>query len=262
MLKKLVDALNATGYPFAEYGWSTKPTGDYGVVSADGSSQLRANNDSAAEKLLEGAVDLFTADFGSAPLSAIENVLRTAGLSWSLEDLQFEKSTGYLHYTWSWKGPDCAPNICRIRFVMHGKTVEQWKIKGELPDEPLREGYIDDDGLCCVRTNWDTPIAPAAGDTNYTAEYHPFGFAQSIRVYNGKTPDENGLPTQTQHWTQTQLEAFRRKTRDEGVAGKAVWISEMRTYAHIGNLSIRAQGTEGVMAFPPNSELWDAKFQI
>ena len=31
----LVSALQATGIPFAEYGWKTRPEGAYGVVSLD-----------------------------------------------------------------------------------------------------------------------------------------------------------------------------------------------------------------------------------
>ena len=100
MLDTLKDALNATGYSFAHFGWSHAPTGDYGVYAEDGANDLEAN-DKHAEKAIEGTVDYFTRNDSGAPQIVIEAAFETVpGLSWYLNSVQFEQNTGYIHYEW------------------------------------------------------------------------------------------------------------------------------------------------------------------
>ena len=98
-MRRLHNALNATGYPFEHYGWSKAPDGDYGVYAEDSGEDFVAN-DVHLERGTVGTVDLFTRDDTSAPRDAVEAVLNAAGASWYLNTIQFEEDTGYIHYEW------------------------------------------------------------------------------------------------------------------------------------------------------------------
>ena len=98
----LSERLAATGYPFAHYGFSTTAKellGDYGVVSENGSEDFIAN-DIHLERGTTGTVDLFTRDDSDAPRNAIEAVLNAAECAWTLNTVQYEDDTGYIHYEW------------------------------------------------------------------------------------------------------------------------------------------------------------------
>lgn len=100
MPDKLQEALDATGYRFAPYGWSHSPSGDYGTFAPDGANDLYAN-DSHAEKAIEGTVDYFTRDATGTPQAVIEAALESIeGCAWYLNSVQFEDSTGYIHFEW------------------------------------------------------------------------------------------------------------------------------------------------------------------
>lgn len=95
----LLEALNTTYYPFAMYGWSHAPSGDYGVLAWSGGADFEANG-IHTERGTEGTVDLFTRDPTDAPRNAVEAVLNSEGIAWSLNTIQFENDTGYIHYEW------------------------------------------------------------------------------------------------------------------------------------------------------------------
>ena len=82
-MDELKNALTATGYQFAHFGWSKAPAGDYGVH---------------AERATECSVDYFTRDDTGTPKDAIETAL--APFAWYLNSIQFEEDTGYIHYEW------------------------------------------------------------------------------------------------------------------------------------------------------------------
>lgn len=98
-METLLNLLNQTSYPFAHFGWSKAPDGDYGVVSESGGEDL-VSDDVHLERGTEGTVDLFTRDDTSAPRNAVEAVLNAAGAAWHLNSVQFEDDTGYIHYEW------------------------------------------------------------------------------------------------------------------------------------------------------------------
>lgn len=100
MLDALKDALNATGYKFAHFGWSKAPAGDWGVYAEDGAHDLEAD-DLHAERAFEGTVDYFTRDDTGAPQVVIEAALATVpGLAWYLNSVQYEQDTGFIHLEW------------------------------------------------------------------------------------------------------------------------------------------------------------------
>ena len=98
-MHELVAALNSTGYAFAHFGWSSAPTGDYGIYAEEKSNDLRANN-VHCETVLRLTVDYFTRDDSQTPRRTIEAALNSIGCAWYLNSTQFENETGYVHLEW------------------------------------------------------------------------------------------------------------------------------------------------------------------
>lgn len=173
MKNKITTALEATGFPFADYGWSDKPKGDYGVVSIDGQAALRADRDSAAETIAKGTVDLFTRDFTLHPLHAIGNVLRGLGITWKLEGIDFEPDPGYLHYAWSFADTGGALNPVITFRNADGTELKSLRLPygailvytGETPAKPDNPPYV------YTFTGWTPGIVPATEDATYTAAF-------------------------------------------------------------------------------------------
>lgn len=96
---RLETALAATGYSFAHHGWSHAPAGDYGVWSEESGRDLVANG-RHIETGTRVYVHLFTRDATKAPRVAVETQLNTLREPWSLNTIQYENSTGFIHYEW------------------------------------------------------------------------------------------------------------------------------------------------------------------
>ena len=92
------EILKATGLPFAQYGWSKAPSGDYGVWADDGANDLESDN-LHTEKVTEGTIDYFTRDPSETIRTTIESALN-GKVAWYLNSIQFESDTGYIHYEW------------------------------------------------------------------------------------------------------------------------------------------------------------------
>ena len=100
----LVDVLNLfTDIPFTEFAWSEAPAGGYGVVSADGQDEFRADADPVAEKMLTGYVDVYVKAADPDPTDDVEGAMRAIGVWFSMESIQLEQETGFLHFEWRWK---------------------------------------------------------------------------------------------------------------------------------------------------------------
>lgn len=122
----LIRELTATGIPFAAYGWSKAPKGDYGVFSLDGANDLIAAG-RHVERATRLTVDLFTRaidiDVVFAPhgsdgyetpppeelythfehnpkKEAVEAALERVECAWYLNSVQFEDDTGFVHFEW------------------------------------------------------------------------------------------------------------------------------------------------------------------
>lgn len=100
----LVDVLNLfTDIPFTEFAWSEAPEGGHGVVSADGQDEFRADADPVAEKMLTGYVDVYVKASDPDPTDDVEGAMRAIGVWFSMESIQLEPETGFLHFEWRWK---------------------------------------------------------------------------------------------------------------------------------------------------------------
>lgn len=98
-MDELATALATTGYSFAHYAWSHAPSGDYGVYAEDAGADFEADG-IHAEKALEVTVDYFTRDDSGTPQATIESALEAFNRPWYLNTIQYEDTTGYIHYEW------------------------------------------------------------------------------------------------------------------------------------------------------------------
>lgn len=99
MLDELKNALEATGFPVAHFGWSAASDAPYLVYGEDGDNDLSAD-DSRVERAVEGTVDLYTRDDTGTDLVIVEAALEESGAAWYYASTQFELETGLLHHEW------------------------------------------------------------------------------------------------------------------------------------------------------------------
>ena len=101
MYDELVTALKGTGIPFAEYGWSTRPTGVYGVVQLERSVETLDGDDEIQNRAYEGSIDLYMPTRDKTKIEQVKEVLRAhCDGAFSLSSIQHEEETGLLHYEW------------------------------------------------------------------------------------------------------------------------------------------------------------------
>ncbi len=127
-LAGLVDALNIfTMIPFTEFAWENAPKDGYGVVSPDGQIELKADADPAAEKMLTGTIDVFVKATDRDPTNDVENAMRAIGVWFSMESIQLEQETSYVHFEWRWRDVTNTvrkPILNELPIMLHIKTQE------------------------------------------------------------------------------------------------------------------------------------------
>ena len=99
----LVEALQATDIPFEEYGWKTRPTGTYGVITPDMEAGSMEGDSEKLDRSWEASVDVFFSRIADrrTVISTVENVLRSVcGSGWELNSNQHETQTGLFHIEW------------------------------------------------------------------------------------------------------------------------------------------------------------------
>ena len=99
----LVAALKATGIPFEEYGWRTRPEGTYGVISLDMEAGSEGGDGEKLDRTWEVSVDVYFRKKAErkAAITAVETVLRSVcGACWELNSKQHETQTGLFHIEW------------------------------------------------------------------------------------------------------------------------------------------------------------------
>lgn len=170
----LVDALNLlTDLPFTEWAWSEAPADGYGVVTADGQSELKADADPAAEKMLTGYVDVFIKATAPDPTEDVEDAMRAIGVWFRMESIQFEPESGYLHFEWRWVDAigTAGEDLYVIEFTgIEGIISRQIVKAGETPDAPTVTDTTSD-GIVYRFADWDKQVIPATENTVYTATY-------------------------------------------------------------------------------------------
>ena len=99
----LVEKLKATGIPFAEYGWKTRPEGTYGVITPDMEAGSANGDGEKLDRAWDTSVDLFFPRLADrkALTRAVETAMKeVCGDSWSVNSIQYEQQTGLFHVEW------------------------------------------------------------------------------------------------------------------------------------------------------------------
>lgn len=102
-ISTLASALDETKLEFAHFGWSSAPSGDYGVYAEDSNPQFGAD-DKYAENSVHGYVNYFTRDDSETAKNTIENAFKTLqatyAFAWNLNSISYEENTHFVHYEW------------------------------------------------------------------------------------------------------------------------------------------------------------------
>lgn len=76
------------------------PPADYIVYAEDMQSDALHGAGTMRNQTLEGTVDYFTKNLNSNNAKAVQNALLSAGIPFRCNSIQYEPSTGYLHFEW------------------------------------------------------------------------------------------------------------------------------------------------------------------
>lgn len=84
---------------------SARLTSDrYFVWQEDGSNDLAGDN-GHVETAVTGTTDLYTKQEFDPWADALGESLSSYGISWTLDNVQYEEDTGFYHYEWLWEVP-------------------------------------------------------------------------------------------------------------------------------------------------------------
>lgn len=76
----------------------------YFVWQEDGSNDLAGDN-GHGETAVTGTTDLYTKREFDPWADALGESLSSYGISWTLDNVQYEEDTGFYHYEWLWEVP-------------------------------------------------------------------------------------------------------------------------------------------------------------
>lgn len=74
----------------------------YFVWQEDGSNDLAGDN-GHGETAVTGTTDLYTKTEFDPWAEALGESLSSYGISWTLDNVQYEEDTGFYHYEWLWE---------------------------------------------------------------------------------------------------------------------------------------------------------------
>ena len=74
----------------------------YFVWQEDGRNDLVADGEHV-ETAVTGSTDLFTKMEFDPWVDALGESLRSHGVAWALNSIQYEEETGFYHYEWNWE---------------------------------------------------------------------------------------------------------------------------------------------------------------
>lgn len=100
-------ALESEGIPFREDGWAVAPAGSYGVYELTGAETVVDGDDQLIQQSISGTVDLFSTSPDFAEAGRVQAALKGVECcAFELVSVQYERETGYKHWTWEWSLPD------------------------------------------------------------------------------------------------------------------------------------------------------------
>lgn len=101
-LVDLRDLLKTVGPPVFHY-FASKQKGNYIVWAEEGEGSSESADDKKENQSLEGTIDYYTKTEFDPVIDLIQEKLNSADISWGLNSVQYEESTGYIHYEWVWE---------------------------------------------------------------------------------------------------------------------------------------------------------------
>lgn len=101
-LVDLRDLLLTIGPPVFHY-FADKQKGNYIVWAEDVEGNSLNADDRKEFQSLQGTIDYFTKTEFDPVVNQIQEKLDSADISWSLNSVQYEEETGYIHYEWLWE---------------------------------------------------------------------------------------------------------------------------------------------------------------
>lgn len=101
-LQKIKDALLMV--TDAVFHYTAAERSDKYIVWAESgeADSLEADNHKQ-EQTIGGTIDYFTKTDFDPNIDAIQNVMKSAEISFFLESVQYEEETGYIHYEWKFE---------------------------------------------------------------------------------------------------------------------------------------------------------------
>lgn len=211
----LVNVLNGmTDIPFTEFAWSEAPGGSYGVVTLSGQEVLRADEDPVAEKMRTGYVDVFVKATDADPTDAVESAMKSIGLWFRMESIQFEPETGFMHFEWSWADTlgTALQALYVVRFHAHTGYVGDPQIipAGSHPTLPSQQvsTYVEDGITWRPLSRW----TPSTLDQVYENKVYEKVYETSVSIqgsylkYRAYSPD--GIRPFRADQIQKLIEAF------------------------------------------------------
>lgn len=77
-----------------------KTTGNYIVWAEDGQGSVGYAGNKMTIQTIQGTIDYFTKTEFDPVFNQIQETLNTLNIAWSLNSIQYEEETGYIHYEW------------------------------------------------------------------------------------------------------------------------------------------------------------------
>ena len=101
-LKKVKEALLNVPCNLFHY-YAAKKHDQYIVWAENGEEEAFYANNQMAEQVIAGTIDYFTKTDLDPNIDAIQDAMKSAEISFSLESVQYEEETGYIHYEWKFE---------------------------------------------------------------------------------------------------------------------------------------------------------------
>ncbi|MGN0134735.1 MAG: hypothetical protein ACI4AO_08405 [Anaerotignum sp.] len=101
-LQKVKDALLTVTEAVFHYFAVDKPD-QYIVWAESGEANSVEADNCKQEQTIGGTIDYFTKTDFDQNIDAIQNAMKSAEISFSLESVQYEEETGYIHYEWKFE---------------------------------------------------------------------------------------------------------------------------------------------------------------
>ena len=102
-LQDLKDILLKIGPPVFHY-FVENQKGNYIVWAEDGEAVSLNADGQKVERVITGTIDYFTKDENDPVVEQIQEALNILDdFTLSLNSIQYEEDTGYIHYEWAWE---------------------------------------------------------------------------------------------------------------------------------------------------------------